>query len=174
MEKSKIFLFSNKGSHRGNVKPVEDDKFLQHDSDVAEELSNFFKEAVSSLDINENSYISNSNSRSISDPTEKAISKYKFYPSILLINDKIINSFQPISKFRSSHRRCYLKKVFLKIFAKFTRKHRWQSLFFDEVAGGSCNFIKKETLSQVVSCEFCKIFKNNFLIERLRTTASPN
>ena len=24
------------------------------------------------------------------------------------------------------------------------------------------NFIKKETLTQVFSCEFCKIFKNNF------------
>ena len=38
----------------------------------------------------------------ISDPTEKAISKYKFHPSILLINDKIVNqdkfSFKPISK----------------------------------------------------------------------------
>ena len=25
------------------------------------------------------------------------------------------------------------------------------------------NFIKKETLTQVFSCEFCKIFKNTFL-----------
>ena len=37
-----------------------------------------------------------------SDPFEKAISKYKFHPSILLINDKIVNqdkfSFKPISK----------------------------------------------------------------------------
>ena len=24
------------------------------------------------------------------------------------------------------------------------------------------NFIKKETVAQVFSCEFCKIFKNNF------------
>ena len=27
----------------------------------------------------------------------------------------------------------------------------------------ACNFIKKETLAQVFSCGFCKIFKNNFL-----------
>ena len=26
----------------------------------------------------------------------------------------------------------------------------------------TCNFIKKETLAQVFSCEFCEIFKNNF------------
>ena len=34
-----------------------------------------------------------------------------------------------------------------------------QSLFFNKVAG-SRNFIKKETLAQVFSCEFCAIFKN--------------
>ena len=67
-----------------------------------EELSNFFKEAVSTLDVNENSYIINPDSINISDPIEKAISKYKFHPSILLTNDKIVNqdkfSFKPISK----------------------------------------------------------------------------
>ena len=26
----------------------------------------------------------------------------------------------------------------------------------------ACNFLKKETLAQVSSCEFCKIFKNTF------------
>ena len=26
----------------------------------------------------------------------------------------------------------------------------------------NCNFIKKETLAQVFSCEFCEIFKNTF------------
>ena len=35
----------------------------------------------------------------------------------------------------------------------------------------ACNFIKKETLAQVFSCEFCEIFKNNFFTEHLRTTA---
>ena len=38
----------------------------------------------------------------MSDPIEKTISKYKFHPSIVLINDKIVNqdkfSFKPISK----------------------------------------------------------------------------
>ena len=34
------------------------------------------------------------------------------------------------------------------------------------------NFIKKETLAQVLSCEFCEIFKNIFLTEHLWTTAS--
>ena len=52
--------------------------------------------------MNKNSYIINPDFINISDPIEKAISKYKFHPSILLINDKIVNqdkfSFEPISK----------------------------------------------------------------------------
>ena len=34
------------------------------------------------------------------------------------------------------------------------------------------NFIKKETLAQVISCGFCEIYKNIFFIEHLWTTAS--
>ena len=37
-----------------------------------------------------------------------------------------------------------------------------QSLFFNKVAGPRPNFIKKGTLAQVFSCEFCKISKNTF------------
>ena len=36
----------------------------------------------------------------------------------------------------------------------------------------ACNFIKKETLAQVFSCEFCEISKNTFFAEHLWTTAS--
>ena len=64
----------------------------------------------------------------------------------------------------SSHRRFSKKKDVLKNFAIFTGKHLCQSLFF--------KVIKKETLAQVVSCEFCKIFKNTFFTEHLWTTAS--
>ena len=35
-----------------------------------------------------------------------------------------------------------------------------------------CNFIKKETLAQVFSWNFCEIFKNVFSIEHLQATAS--
>ena len=34
------------------------------------------------------------------------------------------------------------------------------------------NFIKKETLAQLFSCEFSEIFKNTFLTEHLRETPS--
>ena len=33
-------------------------------------------------------------------------------------------------------------------------------------------FIRKESLAQVFSCEFCEISKKTFFIEHLRTTAS--
>ena len=36
----------------------------------------------------------------------------------------------------------------------------------------NCNFIKKESLAQVFSCEICKISKNTFFIEHLWVTAS--
>ena len=45
--------------------------------------------------------------------------------------------------FRSSHRRCSVRKGILRNFTKFTGKHLGQSLFF--------------------SCEFCEISKNTFL-----------
>ena len=70
-------FFSNKGSHRGNTKLVEGDKLLEDDSEVAEELNNFLREAVSTLDINENSYIINPESINISDPIEKAVSIWR-------------------------------------------------------------------------------------------------
>ena len=34
-----------------------------------------------------------------------------------------------------------------------------------------CNFIKKESLAQVFSCELCKLSKNTFFTEQLWTTA---
>ena len=67
-----------------------------------------------------------------------------------------------INKGRSSRPKVFCKKGVLGNFAKFTGKHLCQSLFFNKVAGGACNFIKKETLAQVFSCEFCEISKNTF------------
>ena len=52
---------------------------------------------------------------------------------------------------------CLIAEVTIKNIAKFTGKHLCQSLFFNS------NFIKKETLTQVFSCESCNIFKNTFL-----------
>ena len=35
-----------------------------------------------------------------------------------------------------------------------------------------CNFIHKETLAQVLSCEFCEISKNRFFTEHIWVAAS--
>ena len=50
-----------------------------------------------------------------------------------------------------------------------------QALFFNKVVGlrpKACNFIKKEILAHVFSCEFCEISKNTFFTEHLWTAAS--
>ena len=57
-----------------------------------------------------------------------------------------------------------MKKGVVENFAKFTGKHLLRPQ--------ACNFIKKETLAQVFSCEFCEIFKSTSFTERLQTTAS--
>ena len=59
--------------------------------------------------------------------------------------------WKQFSTYRSSHRRCFVRKG---------------------VLINSCNFIKKETLTQVFSCEFCEISKNTFSTQHLWTTAS--
>ena len=75
--------------------------------------------------------------------------------------------------FRHRHRRCFIKDDVPKNFAKFKGKHLCQGLFFNEVAGlEAWNFIKDETLAQMLSFEFCEMFKNTFITEDLRTTAS--
>ena len=51
-----------------------------------------------------------------------------------------------------------MKKVFLEIH-KIHKKHLCKSLLFD-LLNFLINFIKKETLAQVFSGEFCEIFKN--------------
>ena len=42
--------------------------------------------------------------------------------------------------------------------------------FLIKLQSETCNFIKKETLALVFSCEFCEIFKNNFFTEHFTST----
>ena len=58
---------------------------------IAKELNKFFKHVVSTLNIKENSFITNKSSDSITGPIDKAIDKYKFHPSILLIQKHLKN-----------------------------------------------------------------------------------
>ena len=60
-----------------------------------------------------------------------------------------------IQNYRSSHRRCSVKKGVIGNFANFTGKNQYQRLFFNQVPGG-----------------LCKISKNTFFTEHLRATVS--
>ena len=72
-------------------------------------------------------------------------------------------SYESSNQWEAVVQRCSLKKMFLENSQKFTGKHQCQSLFFNRVAGLGCNFIRKETLAQVFSCEICEFSKNIFL-----------
>ena len=58
---------------------------------------------------------------------------------------------------------CVLSKSFSQ---KFHKNHRKtpvpESLFLKSCRSEACNFIKKESLAQVFSCESCEISKNTF------------
>ena len=47
-------LFSNKGNYGNKIKSVENEEIIDDDTKTAEELNNFFKTAVASLDIHGN------------------------------------------------------------------------------------------------------------------------
>ena len=84
-------FFSNKGNYRSQIKLVEKDEVLQDDDLIAKELNKFFENALSTLNIKENRLITNRSSDSITDPVDKTIDKYKFHPSILLIQKHLKN-----------------------------------------------------------------------------------
>ena len=58
---------------------------------------------------------------------------------------------------RNSHRRCSVRKDVLRNFLEMPE---------------ACNFIQKETLAQVLSCEFCEVSKNTFFYRTPPVAAS--
>ena len=60
--------------------------------------------------------------------------------------------------YRSSHRRCSVKKVFLEILQNSQENTCARASILIKLQA----FIKIETLAQVFSCEFCEISKNTF------------
>ena len=64
------------------------------------------------------------------------------------------------------------KKLFLKNLQNSQKNPSARAFFLVKLQAETCNFIKKETLTQVFPCEFCVTFKNNFFKEQLRPTAS--
>ena len=70
---------------------------------------------------------------------------------------------------RSSRPELFCKNGVLRNFAKFTGKHLRQSIFSLQAST-----IKKETLTQVFSCELCEISKNTFCYRTPPVAASKN
>ena len=89
-------------------------------------------------------------------------SNLSFYINVTKLPNSTRVKFHSLNstKYRSSQRRCPVRKGVLRNFAKFRPQ--------------DCNFIKKETHAQVFSCEFCEIFKNTFFREHLQETASEH
>ena len=87
-------LFSNKGNFGNKIKLVESREIIDEDADIAEELNNFFKNTVASLNIHENKHIVE-NIENINDLVDKAIKNFEFHPSILLIKNKIGEKVSP-------------------------------------------------------------------------------
>ena len=63
--------------------------------------------------------------------------------------------------FRSSHRRCSVKKCVLENWAKFTGKHLCQYFFFNKVAG--LTLLKKRIWHSYFSVNFAKFLRTPFL-----------
>ena len=82
------------------------------------------------------------------------------------------------SKAEAVAQRCSVTKGVLRNFTKFTEKHLHQCLFFHKVASKfkgkceACKFIEKETLAQMLSCEFYEISKNTFPYRKHLVAAS--
>ena len=86
-------------------------------------------------------------------------------------NQGSMNSFRKILP-EAVARRCSVKKVLIEISQNSQRNTCAGVSFLIKLQASACNFIKKETLAQGFSCEFCEISKNIFFTEHVWATAS--
>ena len=73
---------------KDNIYLADQDEIIQNDKKVAETLNIFFENAVSCLNLTENSFIINKEHKNIPDPIEKIIIIYQFHPIVWIINSK--------------------------------------------------------------------------------------
>ena len=92
-----------------------------------------------------------------------------FLISKIIDQNSYVNKLIVVQKYLP---RGVLQKSVLKAFRKFTGKHLSQSGFLIKLRAEACSFIKKKTLTQLFLCEFYKIFKSTYFIEKLWETAS--
>ena len=78
-------------------------------------------------------------------------------------------------KFKSKiFRTCSVEKLFLEISQNLQENACAKVSFLIKLKANVCNFIKKGTLAQVFSCEFCEISKNTFSYRTPLVTASKS
>ena len=70
--------------------------------------------------------------------------------------------------------RCSVKEVFLEISQNSQENTSGRVSFLIKLRSKACNFIKKEALAEVFSCEFCEISKNTFLRKTALVAAFVN
>ena len=75
----------------------------------------------------------------------------------------VLKVFKNSTFFRSSHRRCSIKKDVLENFAKFKGKHLCQSPFFNKVAGRPATLFKKGHWHRCLPVNFAKFLRTFFL-----------
>ena len=63
--------------------------------------------------------------------------------------------------------RCSVKKAFLKI-SQNSQENTYARVSLLIKPEAACNFVKKEALALVFSCEFCEFLRTSFFIEYLR------
>ena len=73
-------------------------------------------------------------------------------------NEENINKMMNASK--AVAKMCSVKKVFLEISKNSSENTSARVPFLIQFQALACNFIKRETLAQEFSCEFCRMFKN--------------
>ena len=85
---------------------------------------------------------------------------------------EMLNRCTKLKFTKAATRTVLYKKVFLEISQNSQENTSARASFLIKLQALDLNFIKKETLPEVFSCEFCEISKNTFFTEHLWTTAS--
>ena len=97
---------------------------------------------------------------------------HRYHP--IYLKCKSLNQFLFAGDLGSNHQRRSLVKVVLKNFANFTGKNLCWSLFLIKLEFWGPATLLIKTLTQQLSFEICKLFKNNYFEEHLWTSSSKH
>ena len=88
---------------------------------------------------------------------------YPIPPKYLNFSVGWFKTINNVVAFRSSHQGCSVRKVFFKISQNSQVNSCARVSFLIKLQASAFNFIKKETLAQVFSCDFSKFLRTPFL-----------